>query len=136
MHSRLLKWFLVAAALLGAASPAWACQCDDPAQLSEAEQEKGAKWLAEKDLIVAEVERLDPSEPNTPETYKVVRPMIGSAPAIISVPTPFTKLEDGTVLRGPITSCDYAPPAGRRVIMAFFNPSGAPSCGVLARISA
>jgi hypothetical protein len=92
-------------------------------------------------MVVAEVERLERADPAAPDVYKVIRPLIGTVGKEIRVGWRMVRLADGSVIQGPITSCDFTAPVGVRRIMAFMpNPPHAPGttppCSVLARIAA
>ena len=134
-------WPFAAAALFGTGTAAHACTCENPATMSEADKQASARWMAERRMIIAEVERIERTDPAGPDVYKVIRPLIGSLGKEIRVGSRMVRLADGSLVEGPITSCDFTLAVGTRRIMAFAPNSPhatgtAPPCSVLARIAA
>ena len=134
-------WSFAAAALLASGTSSQACQCEDPAAMSQADKEAAARWIAKQNMTVAEVERLERTDAAGPDVYKVIRPLVGTVGKEIRVSWRMVRLPDGSVIQGPITSCDYTAPVGVRRIMAFApNPPHTPGtalpCSVLGQIAA
>jgi hypothetical protein len=133
----MVRRFLLALALAAAPSAAWACQCEDPAGYTAKDIEERAKWIASRDFVIAEVERITPVTPND-ERYRVIRPLAGTSPDIIRADRFLTRLANGEMIIGPVTSCDYSAPPGIKRVMAF-SRGGSPAvatCGILATINA
>ena len=137
----MIRLALTASALFLMPTAAFACQCDDPADMSEADLDKGAQWMADRGVVVAEVELTARDPQSLFETYRVNRALIGTPPEAINVQR-YVRLAGGQVIGQPITSCDYSPSVGQRTVMAFATvvPTAAhqaqPPCSVLVRLSA
>jgi hypothetical protein len=123
------------AGLAACASTAEACQCDDPASLTAAEQAERAAWIAKQNFIIAEVVRLPTANHQDPERYRVVRQIVGAAPDEITVQHDITVLPNGERIIGPITSCDYSAAPGQQAVMAFTSVGTSPGCGLFATLS-
>jgi hypothetical protein len=133
----MIRALLLGVVIATAPSAAIACQCDEPANYTTSEIEERARWLASRDFVIAEVERLPPAARHD-QQYRVIRLLAGRAPDVIRVDRFLTRLANGQVLAAPITSCDYAAPPGYRRVMAF-SRGAAPDraiCGVLSQINA
>lgn len=112
---------LLAIAVLASSTPAFACQCDDPATLSDADRQQHAEWIADAGGSIAEVELV---RTNRGDRYRTVRHLFGQRQVSYAA-------RDSV---GPVTSCDYGIAAGKRAIMVFLpqkpNESASPSpCG-------
>lgn len=103
--------FVFALALLGASTPALACQCEDPTRLSDAKRERHAKWIADAGGSIAEVELV---RTQFGDRYRTLRHLFGERRAWYSVRSP----------TGPVTSCDYGITPGNRAIMVFLPRPG------------
>ena len=124
-------------AVLAGASAAEACSCDDPSQQTPAQQLEGAQWIARQNFIIAEVIRQPSANVEQPDRYRVLRRIAGMAPDEIIVRPNVTRLPNGQAIIGPVTSCDYSPPPGAPVIMAFTGAGpGDLICGIIGPLSA
>ena len=102
---RMIHRFIIIA-LLAVSTPALACQCEDPAMLSEADRQQHARWIADAGASIAEVE---PVRTELGDRYRTVRHLFGQRQDSYAVRDPV----------GPVTSCDYGVPPGKRAIMVF-----------------
>ena len=104
--SRRMIRTLVFAVALAASTPALACECDDPASLSDADSEERSKWIANSGASIAEVELV---RTGRGEQYRTLRHLFGEPHASYPVRDP----------NGPFTSCDFGIAPGKRAVMAF-----------------
>ena len=65
---------IFAIALLAVSTPALACQCEDPALLSDADRRQQAKWIADAAASIAEVELV---RTELGDRYRTVRHLFG-----------------------------------------------------------
>lgn len=125
---------LIGAALALIPSAAFACTCEDPAQLTPGQLENDIKLMTSRQLHIGVVMRLDAELPGDVRRYRVLEDLTGNLPDQVIVWPYLTRLPDGRYIEGPITSCDFDLPAGKIATVAFQARAGrfepAP-CGVL-----
>ena len=102
----MIRPFFLAVALLAVSTPALACECDDPAKMSDADRQRQAAWIASSGASIAEVELVRTTRG---DQYRIVRHLFGPPQVAYPVRDPV----------GPLTSCDYGMTAGKRAIMVF-----------------
>jgi hypothetical protein len=120
----MLGRLLLGAALALLPSAAHACQCEDPAQLSQSQFENDLKLMTSRQLYIGRVMRVDNNLPGQARRYQVIDDLTGNLPEVVIVQPNLTRLPDGTMIEGPQTSCDFHGVPGNLITMAF-QTSGA-----------
>lgn len=132
------RLLLGAALLLGGASPALACTCDDAREFDAAAVERAARTLVRDGYVVAEVERMDAGAPTEAQQYRVRRTLLGPAPpGRIIIPPAVVRTRDGNFVPVPPTSCEWSvPPAFKgKIMLRPAGPAPARTCSVLPSIN-
>jgi hypothetical protein len=115
-----MRYLILIAGLLAAASPALACVCSPPE--TEAQKSEIAERIARTAIAIVDVEQESGMdwESMRGETYRVVKTHAGAAPQTFELVRNFSRGPDGKVQMG-MTSCDEVPPPDRRTTVVLYS---------------